>query len=63
MVNSYGQKTATERHERSLKAADELADKARIIALERDWPCRKTTAYLNSQRKDMLLLTRASFTL
>jgi hypothetical protein len=48
MANSYGQETDTERHERSLKAADELAEKAKLISLERGWSYQRSANYVRA---------------
>jgi hypothetical protein len=49
-------KDEKERHENSLKAAAEIAEKAEMVALERDWDIEKATNYvrkLNPQTAEM----------
>jgi hypothetical protein len=46
MPNSYGQLTQKELHFKSLEASAEIAEKASLIALERDWPIEKATNYV-----------------
>jgi hypothetical protein len=47
MVKYYDvKKDEKERHENELKAADEVAKEAEMVALERDWPYEKAAAYV-----------------
>ena len=61
MPNFYNEETEKERHYRSLDAAAEIAEKASMISLERNWPIEKATEYVRKFDSRLATLEKCGY--